>query len=463
MNKLKFKKLSIKKQLTLWYSLIIFLVAVILFSSFYLLTKRYLIYETDRSLYIHASQIANSIALNTNNTQDSQTRDILNLSKKEIPGIFVEIIDTQGFNTEGNSTEFKELATQAVNNNSHIYAQRKAANFTMRVIVYPIKSSSTTIGAVIMGHPVDVYEKTLSQLRVIGLVVMLFLIAPSILIGYLLAKSAVDPITKLSMDINKITSENLSRRINVLISSQETETLVTNFNALLDRLGKAFNLERQFLGEMAHEIKTPLSVMKSNSEITLSKARTPLVYQESIKQTLRQIDKLSNNMINLMDFAWAQSSDLPKTFKKINLSKLLLEIKNVATYIATPKNISIELNTQVNIFVMGKEEKLYQAIYNIVDNAIKFSPKSEKVILKLYQENNTAVVKIIDNGIGIDIEQQKDIFNRFYQTEQNKNIAGHGLGLAITDSIIKAHQGKIGVESKKGHGTTFTITLNTSS
>lgn len=463
MIKLQLKKLSIRKQLTLWYALIIFVIAIVLFTSFYLLTQRYLTFETDRSLSIHASQIAYSVALNTNSTHDTQTKDILSLSQKEVPGIFVEIVDTQGFNTEGNVSNFQSLSKQAVESNAPVYTQKKIGDFTTRVIAYPIKDTDTSLGAVVMGHPIDVYEKTLGQLRNIGIIVLFFIIAPAILVGYLLAKSATDPITKLGKDINKITSENLSRRINLPISSEETEILVTNFNSLLDRLGKAFNLERQFLGEMAHEIKTPLSVMKSNSEVTLSKERSNDEYQQSIKQTLSQIDKLSINMISLMDFAWSQSTDLPKTFRKINLSQLLSEIKNVSQYMASPKSLKIEAHIDDNIFVQGKEEKLYQAVYNIIDNAVKFTPEKGTITLELHKKGSQAIISITDTGIGIDPAQQKDIFNRFYRTEQNKNIAGHGLGLAITDSIIKAHEGSISVESKKGVGTTFTITLNLSS
>ena len=460
MTRNNFKKLSIRKQLTLWYSLIIFLVAVILFSSFYLLTKRYLIYETDRSLLVHASQIAYNVALNTNSTQ---TKNILSFNQQEIRGMFVEIVDTQGFNTEGKSSNFKNLSSQAANDDSPAFTQQTIGDFKMRVIAYPLKNVGIASGSVVMGHTIEVYEKTLSQLKNIGIIVLLFLVAPSILIGYLLAKSATDPIIKLGMDISKITSENLSRRINLSVSSGETETLISNFNSLLDRLGKAFNLERQFLGEMAHEIKTPLSVMKSNSEIILSKVRSPKEYQVSIAQTLTQIDKLSNNMISLMDFAWAQSTDLLKTFKKVDLSQLLFEINNVALYVASPKNIKIESDIKEDVLVFGKEEKLYQAIYNIVDNAVKFTPENGKVTIELSKRSGQATIRITDNGIGIDVEQQKDIFNRFYKTEQNKNTAGHGLGLAITDSIIKAHGGSIKIESKKDLGSIFTITLKTSS
>ena len=358
MIKNNFKRLSIKEQLTIWYTLIIFAVTAVLFLSFQLLTKKYLVYETDRSLSTHAAQIAYSVSLNTTNLRSTQTQNILNLGQKEIPGILAEIVDFHGVDTKGEPSSFKELSALAIKNNYPVFTEQKIGDMTMRVIAYPIKNAEVPLGSVIMGHPIDIYQKTLAQLRNIGVILLLFLVVPSILIGYFLARSATEPITKLGANINKITSENLARKVNLSVGSKETELLVSNFNALLDRLDKAFNLERQFLGEMAHEIKTPLAVMKSNSEITLSKERSAEGYQDSIKQTLSQINKLSNNMASLMDFAWSQSSELSKTFNKIDISQLLSEICNVARYMALPKNIQVKSNIDAGVLVLGKEEKL---------------------------------------------------------------------------------------------------------
>lgn len=454
------KKLSIKNKLTLWYSIIIFLVSTILFVSFYLLTNRYLIYETDRSLTIHSSQIAYSIGLETNNLHDKHTKEMLDMSQKEAPGMFVEIVDSNGNNVDGNKSEFYSLALNALNSISPKFVQTKVNDFSMRVIAYPIVNNSKTIGAVIMGHQIDIYEKTLAQLRTVGLSLLVFLIAPAILIGYWLAKSATDPIKKLGVDINKINAENLARHVDVKIDTEESQILVNNFNSMLDRLENAFKLERQFLGEMAHEVKTPLAVIKSNAEVTLANERSQKEYKESIQQTLNQIDKLTNSLLGLMDFAWSQSTEAKTKFEKINISQLMEEVVNVTEYAATPKNISVSSNITPELFVKGKEDKLYQAIYNIADNAIKFTPNKGKVSIMLFKQDGKAIIEIADSGIGIDKEQQKNIFNRFYRTDQNKNIAGHGLGLAIAESIIKAHDGHIKVTSEPGNGSTFRIILN---
>jgi two-component system heavy metal sensor histidine kinase CusS len=454
------QNLSIKKQLTFWYAIIIFINTAVLFASFYFLTVRYFLYETDRSLAIHTSQIVYSINdLEPKSIHDEQVKRIVESNMTEMPGIFVEVMDQSGMNAQGAESEFKDIGMSAITNDTQIYTQHSVGDTTMRVIAYPITTDSEPLGVVIMGHQIDVYESTLDQLRNIGVTILIFLTLPALLVGYLLANSATKPISKLSEDIDRITTEDLSRKLDVQPGSAETKNLIENFNSLLDRLHKAFTLERQFLGEMAHEIKTPLTVIKSNTQVTLAKERSTQDYKASLEQTLKQVDKLSERMHSLMDFAWSQNTDIEKTFSVLDLTQLVKEIAEVTAFMAAPKNIQVTSQIKEDIQVKGKEEKLYQALYNLADNAVKFTPPSGKVSIELERNDQEAKIKVTDTGIGIEENKLSSIFNRFYRTEDNKNIAGHGLGLAITESIIKAHKGTIEVTSKKGAGTHFIIYL----
>ena len=314
-----------------------------------------------------------------------------------------------------------------------------------------------------MGHPVDIYQQALQQLRNIALLLILFLIVPSILLGYFLAGNATNPINKLAKNMQKITTENLSKRVEIPSKSVETFKLISNFNGLLDRLNDAFNREKQFIGEVAHEIKTPLAVIKSNAEVTLSKEREAEEYKLSLAQVLTHTEKLSKRLSDLIDFAWSQTTDVQKNFSKINLSNVLKDVCENTQYLAENKKISVDCAILDNILVLGKEDKLSQVFFNIMDNAVKYNSENGDIKLELTKEQNKAVVKIIDTGVGIDKEDLKTIFDRFYRSDSNKNIKGHGLGLAIANSIIKAHNGKIEVLSTKAIGTTFIVTLPISS
>src|SRR3989344_7224278 len=460
----KMKNHSIKFQLTIWYSLTIFVASTVLFVSFYYITKRSIILETDRSLLGHASQIADNIGLNTNDIFDSQTQEIVDVSKSQIPGIFVAVTDIAGHHIKSaDDGIFLKFAKEAIEAKKETFAYQSISGITLRLVFYPIKRDGKILGTIVMGHPVDIYQQALQQLRNLALLLILFLIIPSILLGYFLAGNATNPINKLAKNMQKITTENLSKRVEIPSKSVETFKLISNFNGLLDRLNDAFNREKQFIGEVAHEIKTPLAVIKSNAEVTLSKEREAEEYKLSLAQVLTHTEKLSKRLSDLIDFAWSQTTDVQKNFSKINLSNVLKDVCENTQYLAENKKISVDCAILDNILVLGKEDKLSQVFFNIMDNAVKYNSENGDIKLELTKEQNKAVVKIIDTGVGIDKEDLKTIFDRFYRSDSNKNIKGHGLGLAIANSIIKAHNGKIEVHSTKDAGTTFTVTLPISS
>lgn len=458
------KKHSIKFQLTIWYTLTIFVVSTVLFASFYYITKRAVILEIDKSLLNHASQIANNIALNTNNVFDNQTQEIVDVTRSQIPGIFVAVTDIAGHHIKSEEDgTFLKLAKEAIESNNETYTYQTVNQTILRLISYPIKRDGMIIGTIVMGHAADTYQQALQQLRNIALLLILFLIIPSIFLGYLLASNAIGPIDNLAKNMQKITTENLSERVKIPSKSVETFNLINNFNNLLDRLNDAFSREKQFIGEVAHEIKTPLTVIKSNAEITLSKDRSREEYTSSLSQVLTHVEKLSIRLSGLIDFAWSQTTDTQKNFSEVNLSNILKDVCENVQYLAQSRKISVDCDILNNVFVSGKEEKLLQVFYNIAENAVKYNLENGSVKLELSRERDKAVVKIIDTGIGIDKEDLKTIFDRFYRSENNKNIKGYGLGLAIANSILKAHNGKIEVSSTKGVGTTFTVTLPVSS
>ena len=185
------KNLSIKLQLTIWYSLIILVISIVLFISFYVVTQRSILTETDRSLLSHASSIAENIGLNTNNIFDDQTEEIVSVSKIQIPGIFLEVTDINGHVIKNEEVaQLQDLTLQAIQSKTPVYSNRKLGVSDLRIIAFPINNRGQTIGAVVMGHPVDVYTNALVELKKTLLLLTLFFIAPSIAIGYILSQNA---------------------------------------------------------------------------------------------------------------------------------------------------------------------------------------------------------------------------------------------------------------------------------
>ena len=175
--------------------------------------------------------------------------------------------------------------------------------------------------------------------------------------------------------------------------------------------------------------------------------------------TLVDVDKLTNTLKNVLDLAWSEA-DHPALYREsYDLSELIIELKDLVIKMGERKNITISGTIEKDIMGAGKREKIFRALLNILDNAIKFSPVGGKITLSLKSADQNAVIKIRDTGSGIAPVDLPHIFERFYRGSKTAKVLGSGLGLAIASSIISIHQGTINVESEPGKGTTFTVTL----
>lgn len=278
------------------------------------------------------------------------------------------------------------------------------------------------------------------------------------LAGYLTILQVIQSILLLTNRMKVITSKNLDERITELASEDEIGELANQFNLLLERLSEAFRREKQFITDVAHEFKTPLTTLKSDFEITLGKERSVKEYKKVLADGVVEIDKISSTLNNVLDLA---RSNIPmhERIEKFNLSDVVIEVCDTLCKLANAKNIQVEDHIQPEIHLSGYRERVARALLNIADNAVKYTPPHGVILLTLTQDDNNAVITIKDSGVGIAKEDQERIFDRFYRSRQVENITGSGLGLSITKAIVTSHLGTISVVSEINKGTTFTITL----
>lgn len=266
-------------------------------------------------------------------------------------------------------------------------------------------------------------------------------------------------ITYLSTKIKSISSENLEEKINGIKNEDEIGELAQSFNGLLDRLNEAFKREQQFIGDVAHELKTPLATQISSFEITLNKPRKNEEYKKTMEVALAEARQLSATLKNVLDLAWSESPNRQNHKTRINLSDLMDDLYEIAQKIALKKKIHVQFSTTKNIHIYGFKDKLARALLNIIDNAIKYSPSYGEVEIILEKSPSKVLISVIDEGQGIPDEEMPHIFDRFYRGSKTDKVFGSGLGLAIAKSIISLHQGEIRVKSSKGHGSTFVVVL----
>jgi len=299
---------------------------------------------------------------------------------------------------------------------------------------------------------VHIYKYEYSTYVLIGLFLILSIT------GFITVYKITQSITNLSLQISHISSKNLYKRIFSSKSDDEIGQLGSSFNDLLDRLDIAFKRERQFIGDVAHELKTPLSTLKSSFEVTLQKERSNEEYKKIIKGSINETDKLTKTLKDVLDLAW---TEVPNESQKevFNLSEMMSELVEIGQKLALKKVIKITYSISPNIKMKGFRERLGRAILNIIDNAIKYTSEHGKIYITLIKEKNNVLITIKDNGLGIEESELNQIFARFYRGSKTNKIFGAGLGLAIAKATIEIHRGAIQVKSKPNSGSTFTIAL----
>ena len=217
--------------------------------------------------------------------------------------------------------------------------------------------------------------------------------------------------------------------------------------------------QSRFVGDASHELKTPLTSLRSEIEVYLrSKKLTLKEATEILKSNLEEVIRLQSLTDSLMELTSFENAGLRATFEKVLLSDVLSEaIKNVEP-LAKAKKITI-VNRSVKMRIMGNDTSLVRLFTILLDNAIKYSNKSKKVILTSSILDEIMYVKVTDQGIGIDNNEIDKVFNRFYRIDKSRNslaVAGYGLGLSIAREIVERHSGTISVKSS-GKGSTFTV------
>lgn len=299
---------------------------------------------------------------------------------------------------------------------------------------------------------VHIYQYKYSTYVLSGLFILLAAI------GFATIYTITQSIINLSSQIRQISSKNLDTRIPLSKNDDEIGDLGKSFNELLDRLDVAFKRERQFIADVAHEMKTPIATLRSSFEVTLHKDRTNDEYKKIIKDSIIETDRLTTTLRDVLDLAW---SEVPNESlrSKFDLSELMQEMAEIAQKLALKKQITVSHSIISSIQMFGFRERLGRAILNIIDNAIKYTPHNGKLTISLIQEFNNALITIKDNGQGIGEGEIEHIFDRFYRGAKTDKTFGAGLGLAIAKATVGIHKGAIKVNSKPKLGSTFTIAL----
>ena len=296
---------------------------------------------------------------------------------------------------------------------------------------------------------------------------------------YFLTKKTLTPLQKLTSEVSQIQAQNLSTQLAVPNSKDEIAQLTSSFNEMLTRLDNAFSTQKQFSANAAHELRTPLAVLQTNLEVFEKKQEPEMVeYQQLFTMIKEQTARLSQLVGTLLDMTNLKS--VPRT-DHVSLEELVDEVFCDLDPVAEKAGISIHfddsssqdwhtdvhtpdasaLNNNIRN-ITGSYVLLYRAVYNLVENAIKYNRPNGSVTVSVKEKNGQAMILVKDTGIGISPENQKKIFDPFFRVDKSRSRAmgGAGLGLALVRRVVDIVGGEIAVKSTLGKGTIFWFIMN---
>lgn len=299
---------------------------------------------------------------------------------------------------------------------------------------------------------------------------------------YFLTKKTLTPLQKLTSEVSQIQAQNLSTQLAVPNSKDEIAQLTSSFNEMLARLDNAFSTQKQFSANAAHELRTPLAVLQTNLEVFEKKQEPEMVeYRQLFTMIKEQTARLSQLVGTLLDMTNLKS--VPRT-DHVSLEELVDEVFCDLDPVAEKAGISIhfddsssqDLYTDVHtpdasalnnniLNITGSYVLLYRAVYNLVENAIKYNRPNGSVTVSVREKNGQAMILVKDTGIGISPENQKKIFDPFFRVDKSRSRAmgGAGLGLALVDSIAREHGGSVKVLESNEKGSIIALMLPVSS
>ena len=300
-------------------------------------------------------------------------------------------------------------------------------------------------------------HNTAVKLVFVGGIILFFGLAG----GWWIVSRSLRPIVNISSAAAKISAGDLSQRIDVAEAESELGQLAAVLNSTFARLEAAFAQQQQFTSDAAHELRTPVSVMLTQTQTALNRERTAPEYRETVEACQRAAQRMRRLTESLLALARLDAGQEPIKRLSFDLSKTAGDCVESVRPLADERSVKMIADLPP-LQVVGDSERLAQVITNLLTNAIQYNQPNGEVRVQVGSQGGLAVLTVSNTGQGIGSEDLPRVFERFYRADKSRSTGGNGLGLAISKAIVEAHGGTIEVASKENAGTTLTVHLPTS-
>ena len=311
-----------------------------------------------------------------------------------------------------------------------------------------------------VGKDTGAQEELLEHFYRLALATTLPLLLLGLAGGKFLAGRALGPIRQLLQTVQTISATGtMTARAPLPPGGDELAELARLFNQMLDRIAGLMDGMRQTLDHVAHDLRTPLTRLRSIAEAALQSQEQPEVYREALADCLEETERLANFLNTLLDIAEAEAGTLPLHQEPVAVAPLLKDLVDLYRYVAEDKQISLAADYPADLWVTADATRLRQALANVLDNAIKYTPPGGRITVAAAAAGPWRRLTIADTGMGIPPAELPRIWDRLYRGDASRSQRGLGLGLSLVKAIIAAHGGHIEVTSQPGQGSRFDIYL----
>jgi signal transduction histidine kinase len=311
-----------------------------------------------------------------------------------------------------------------------------------------------------VGKSIEQRTDLLSKFRAALGLVTLAIVGIALTGGWLATQAAMEPIRRLTAAVGRIVKTGRTdERVPVSQHDDAINELTTLFNAMLDKIEGLVNGMRAALDNVSHDLRTPLTRLRGSAEMALAAPPDLERYREALADCVEEADRVLVMLNTLMDISEAESGAMPLQRQPVDLRDIVARAVELYRDVAEAKGVSLTVDAAADIVVVGDRVRLEQVAANLIDTAVKYTPRGGPVTLDVRREADRALLRVRDSGAGIPANELPRIWDRLFRGDTSRAERGLGLGLSLVKAVVHAHGGSVDVASEPGQGSTFTISL----
>jgi heavy metal sensor kinase len=458
---------TLRGRLILWYTGLLTAMLVLLGAISALLLDRGLRKNIDDSLTSVAHTIAESVRRPPAFSPDFED-SLESLFGPELAERFFQLLDPLG-RLDPRLTPRRRsslpLSVEALRNAARgeptfeTVRLRPQSEKSFRLLTLPVIRDGTPVNILQVAMSLENVEAARSRFLLILFFLTPVALTAAALGGWFLARRALTPVDAMVEAARRIEAEDLTKRIPAPTNDDELRGLAAVLNDMLARLERSFGSARRFSADAAHELRTPLTILKGEIEVALQSAQVSDDIRRSLESCLEEVDRLNSLVEDLLLMARLEGNALSTGPKSVNLAEVLEDAAPALSELAARAANLCLISAAPPLWVQGYDSLLFRLVFNLAENAIKYTPSGGRIEVTLEQQNRSAVLRVKDNGPGISPEEQERIFDRFYRGDPAREGSGTGLGLSLVRAIVEVHHGQIELLSDVGKGSCFRVTL----